>query len=115
VAAWTLYALTYAAFGMASTAWHAWVLFLAYGAYFALSEGVEKAYVADLAPEYLRGAAFGWFHLVVACGALPASVVFGLVWSMASPGAAFGLAAGIALLAAFLVSRLGETVANAPT
>ncbi len=106
VAGWVVYAAVYAAFGAASQQWHAWALFAAYGIFFGLTEGVEKALVADFAPAHLRGSAFGLYHLVVGLGAFPASLLFGLVWEKAGPAAAFGMGAVIALLASVLLSLL---------
>jgi MFS family permease len=81
-------------------AWQAWMLFAVYGVYFGLTEGVEKALVADLVPPHRRGAAFGWFNLAIAAGALPSSVLFGVVWDGYGARAAFGMGATFALAAA---------------
>ena len=96
VAGWAVYAAVYLLFAFATEAWQAWVVLLAYGLYFGLVEGAEKAFVADLVPAERRGAAFGWFNFVVGVGALPASLIFGLVWDRVSPVAAFGLSASLA-------------------
>jgi MFS family permease len=96
VAGWAVYAAVYLLFAFATEAWQAWVVLLAYGLYFGLVEGAEKAFVADLVPAERRGAAFGWFNFVVGVGALPASLIFGLVWDRVSPVAAFGLSATLA-------------------
>ena len=106
VAGWIIYALVYAAFGVADRQWHAWALFACYGVFFGLTEGAEKALVADVAPAHLRGSAFGLYHLVVGLGAFPASLLFGLVWQGSGPAAAFGMGAGIALLASALLAKL---------
>jgi MFS family permease len=106
VAGWIVYALVYAGFAVASSLWHAWALFAVYGIYFGLTEGVEKALVADFAPAHLRGSAFGLYHLIVGIGALPASLLFGLVWQKAGPAAAFGMGAGFAMLASLMLSAL---------
>ena len=113
-AGWVLYAAAYLGFGVASEPWHVWVLFVAYSGFYALTEGAEKAFVADLVPAEHRGTAFGWFHLVVAVGALPASVVFGLLWTWGSPGLAFGVSAALALTAAGLILSQTETRTPAP-
>ena len=47
-------------------------VFIVYGLYFGLTEGVEKAFVADLTSAELRGTAFGLYHLTIGIGALPA-------------------------------------------
>jgi MFS family permease len=99
---WAWYALVYAGFAMATTAWQAWALFLAYGVYFGLVEGAEKALIADLAPADRRGTAFGWYNAVMGIAALPASVLLGAIWNAAGPARAFQVGALIAALAVVL-------------
>jgi MFS family permease len=103
-AGWMIYALVYAGFAVSSSvaALIAWFLF--YGVYYGLSEGTEKALIADLAPRSLHGTAFGIYNAALGIGSLFASVVFGLVWKIVSPEAAFGLGAGLALLATVLLA-----------
>ncbi len=100
VAGWLLYAAVYAGFAVAEAQWHAWALFAVYGAVFGLTEGSEKALVADLVAPAQRGTAFGWYHGIVGAAALPASVLFGYVWDRYSAGAAFTMGAGLAVGAA---------------
>jgi len=106
VAGWVLYALVYFAFGRATDPWQAWGLFAVYGVYFGLAEGAEKALVADLVPVARRGAAFGWYNLAISVGALPASLLFGLVWDRFGPSVAFSLGGGMALAAAIGLSYI---------
>jgi MFS family permease len=100
VAGWVVFAAVYLLFGRATTAWHAWALFLVYGVSLGLSESVERAMVADLVPAARRGAAYGWYNFVIGIGALPASLFFGLVWDGVSPAAAFTMGAALAAAAA---------------
>jgi MFS family permease len=100
IAGWLLYAAVYFALARADAAWQAWALFAVYGIYFGLTEGVEKALVADLVPEDRRGAAFGWYNLALGIAALPASLIFGTIWDHAGAPAAFGFGAAMALAAA---------------
>lgn len=106
VAGYIVYALVYAGFGAAGEHWQAWALFAVYGVYFGLTEGVEKALVADFAPAHLRGSAFGLYHLVVGAAAFPASLLFGLIWQKLGSTAAFGMGAGLALLASVMLAGL---------
>jgi MFS family permease len=106
VSGWTLYAAVYLGFALASDAWHAWALFAVYGVYFGLTEGTEKALVADLVPRGQRGAAYGWFNLAIALGALPASLIFGAIWQTTSPALAFLFGASVAVAAAILLLLL---------
>jgi MFS family permease len=103
-AGWMIYAIAYVGFAFATHAWHAWALFGVYGLYFGLAEPTERALVADFVPAERRGTAFGWFHLAVGIGMLPAAVIFGLVWDVFGPRSAFLLGASLALLAAVLLA-----------
>jgi len=114
LAGWSIYAVTYAGFAAAHAAWAAWGLFLIYGLYFGLTEGVEKALIADLAPERLRGSAFGLYHLAVGAGALPASILFGWVWERYGDPAAFGVGASFALLASLWLWTSPLTAVSRP-
>ena len=78
-------------------------VFLAYGLYFGLTEGVEKAWVADMAPATARGLAFGIYNGALGFGGLAASLVFGLIWTRVSPAAAFLTGASLALAASLLL------------
>ena len=106
VAGWLLYAAVYFCLGRAGAEWHAWALFAVYGIYFGLTEGVEKALVADLVPRDRRGTAFGWYNLALGLGALPASLLFGLIWDQRGPAAAFSFGAALALVAALGVALI---------
>jgi MFS family permease len=105
-AGWVVYAAVYGGFALASTARTLVPLFLAYGLYYGLTEGVEKAVVADLAPAGRRGAAFGAYHAVIGVGALAASLVFAAVWKAAGAPAAFALGSILALCSAGLLFGL---------
>jgi MFS family permease len=100
---WLIYAGVYGAFAVTDSAPMLVVVFLVYGLYFGLTEGVEKAWVADLAPEDGRGNAFGIYNAVIGIGALAASLLFGFVWTHVSPPAAFSTGAGFALAATALL------------
>jgi len=96
----------YVGFAFASAAWHAWALFLVYGLFFALTEGAERALVADIVPASRRGTAFGWFNLTTGIALLPASIVFGLVWDRAGASSAFLMGAAFAAAACIALAAL---------
>jgi MFS family permease len=62
-------------------------------------ETAEHAAVARLAPEELRGSAFGLLAAVQSFGNLVASAVAGALWTLVSPAAAFAYAASWMLVA----------------
>ena len=103
LAGWLLYAAVYVGFAAAVAPWQIWALFGVYGLFYGLTESPEKALVAELSPPQLRGRAFGVFHFAVGLGALPASLLFGVLWQWKGAPAAFATGAGFALLAALLL------------
>jgi len=98
--AWSLYAACYAAFAFVSAVVPFVGLIAVYSVYYSLSEGTEKALVADLVPHELRGRAFGWLNGMTGLAALPASVGFGWIWERFGSGTAFLAGAGVAGVAA---------------
>lgn len=102
-AGWGVYALVYLGFALSTTvqAFIAW--FLVYGVYFALAEGSEKAFVADLTPGARQGMAFGLYNAALGVGALVASIAFGYFYDRFGAPTAFGIGACLAALAAVLL------------
>ena len=100
---WLVYAVVYFGFAWFDTPSAVVLLFLSYGTFFGLTEGVEKAWVADLAPAAQRGTAFGIYNGMLGVGSLAASVLFGYIWTRVSPQAAFTTGAALALLASGLL------------
>jgi MFS family permease len=97
---WIVYAAAYAGFAFVARPFAVWGLVAFYALFYGLTEGSERAFVADLVPERLRGKAYGVFHAAIGIAALPASVLFGLLWRTFSPRVAFLTGAGVALAAA---------------
>ena len=87
-------------------AWHAWALFGVYGIFFGLTEGTERALVADLVPAARRGTAFGWYNLAIGLGALPASILFGALWDRFGSRVAFDFGAALALAASLGIASI---------
>jgi MFS family permease len=110
IAGWIVYAAVYLGFATASStmAFVAW--FLTYGVYFALTEGAEKAMVADLTPAGHQGRAFGLYNGALGGGALIASVVFGFIYDRLGAPTAFTV--GSVLAAAAAVALLFVPSAN---
>jgi MFS family permease len=113
IAGWMAYALTYLLFALASMQWHAWALFAGYGVFFGLTEGSERALVADIVPAARRGAAYGWYYLAIGIAALPASVIFGVIWDRRGSASAFFFGAGMAVVAAIALAIVAPRRATA--
>ena len=86
------------------------ILFAVYALFYAFTEGVEKAFVVDLVGDNNRGTAFGLFNFSIGLGALPASLIFGFLYSFFDkrfPGfggtIAFGFGGTIAIISMILL------------
>lgn len=114
---WAIYAFVYLSFAMIiflspdMQVIATFVLFAIYALFYAFSEGAEKAFVADLVPEDKRGTAFGLFNFSIGLGALPASIIFGFLYSFFDktiPGyggtVAFGFGGAIAILSMLILA-----------
>jgi MFS family permease len=100
---WTIYGLVYLGFALSHTGMEIWILYAIYGVYYALTEGVAKALVADIVPQEQRGTAYGLFNAAIGFSALPASLAAGILWQVVSPAAPFVFGASLALIAGFLL------------
>jgi MFS family permease len=107
VAGWSSYALLYAAFPYARTLTSFFVLFVLYAIPFTLAEGAERAWIADLVPAEARGKSFGIYYLANGLCVLAGTALFGLLYEMVSPHAAFftGAALALAAVCAVLLTR----------
>jgi MFS family permease len=114
IAGWLLYAGIYAGFAFAESSVAVVALFLLYGLFFGLTEGPEKALIAELSPPEVRGTAFGFYNAALGLGVLAASILFGMVWVAVSPAAAFLTGSAIALLAVALLATQPVRAAEAP-
>jgi MFS family permease len=108
---WSVYAVTYALFAWSPNAIATWCLFTLYGVFYGLTEGAEKALVAEACPALARGRAFGLLAAITGLMLLPANVVFGLLYER-SPAWAFGAGGAIAAASVLL---LALALPSAPT
>ncbi len=100
VAGYAISALVYLGFAVNTSTIGVWVLFLIYGVYIALTDGVEKAFLVDLAAPELRGTVIGLHAAIVGLGLLPASSIAGLLWERFGATAPFYYGGVTGLLAA---------------
>jgi len=103
VSGYLVYAAVYLGFARATGPAAVWLLFPLYGLYYALTEGVMKAWIADLAPGRSLASVFGLFNWVTAVAALPAGVLAGWLWRAYTPAAPFEFSAALSFAAALLL------------
>jgi MFS family permease len=103
ISGWLLYSCVYLGFAWVQSSPMVWVLFAVYGLFYGLTEGGERALVANLVQPHLRGTAYGLYHFSIGISTLPSSLLMGWLWEKISPEAAFGTGAILALLAAVML------------
>ncbi len=97
-----LFALVYYGFGVAANSEMVWMLFAFYGVFMGLTEGVQKAYLADIIPTDFKATAFGIYNTAVGLAMFPASLIGGMLWDRISPAATFYYGAITAAVSALL-------------
>jgi MFS family permease len=98
-----VFALVYAGFAIIEAPLFIWPLFVLYGFYAAMTDGVSKAAIADLvAPEHC-GSAIGIFYMMTGCAALVANGLAGWLWKEFGAAAALSLSASLSMVATFLM------------
>jgi MFS family permease len=105
---WFVYAGVYLAFGLATTAWESWGLFLCYALFYGLTEPAEKALVANIVGGERKGLAYGWYNFAIGIATLPSSLIFGALYQSFGALVAFGWGAALALLAVILLTGVKE-------
>ena len=68
----------------------------------AMTEGVQKAFLATLVPPKFKGTGFGLYNTLVGLAVLPASLVGGFLWDRFGPQATFLYGSATAWMAALL-------------
>jgi len=100
---WTAFAACFLLFGKVDSSVGLWMVTIAYGLFFGLGEGAEKALISDFAAPAEQGTAFGWYYLILGLAAIPAGLLFGAVWQFQSAAMAFFLASAVAAVAVLLL------------
>jgi len=100
-----IFAAAYIGLGLVTSAGWVWLLLPLYGGYTALTDGVGKAWVADLLPEERVGSGLGLYQGLAGGAALLAGVWAGLAWG--SSGRLPLLVSGVAVAVLAIVLVLG--------
>ncbi len=112
VVGWVVYALSYAAFGLVHSYVTGWLALGLYACHYGLSEGGQRALLAEVVPREAMGRAYGVQLAIEGAVVLPANVLFGIAYAKLGPPVAFCAAAGLAMVGAGVLAtvRSGEAV-----
>jgi len=89
LAGFILFGFIYWGFANASGQKHIWGLFLLYGVFMGLTEGIQKAYLGTIIPEKFRATGYGIYNTFTGLALFPASVAGGWLWDKYGPHATF--------------------------
>ena len=99
-AGYVVFAIVYAVFAAAPSRAAIWAAFAFYGLFYALTNPVLRALVAQTISPDLRGRAFGVFYFTTSIATLLASLITGELWKHFGAAVPFYLSAGMAVVAA---------------
>ncbi|MBN8924080.1 MAG: MFS transporter [Rhodanobacter sp. 68-29] len=100
---WLAYGVGLLLFALTENIVGLWIVVVIYALLSGLGEGAEKTLVSTLATEADRGTAFGWFTMISGLGAIPAGLMFGVIWQQSTAGMAFGAFGVLAIVSAVLL------------
>jgi MFS family permease len=92
---------------LCNAVWMALLAFLLYGLAYALTQGVQKALVADMAPADLRGSALGMYNMAIGIAALPMAIAGGYLWDVYGAWSTFMFGALISSIGLVILLWLG--------
>lgn len=89
---------------LSATPWMVLTCFVLYGIFYGMIDGVQRAFVADLAPLDLKATSLGAFHSAIGLAALPGGLISGILWQQISPSATFAFGAAMSLVGLLMIS-----------
>lgn len=98
------FALVYFGFAFCQTRMLLVAIFALYGVFTAMTAGVERAFVAEIAPADLKGTMLGLHSTLAGIALLPASVIAGFLWEHAGASAPFVFGGAMAVAAAVILA-----------
>jgi MFS family permease len=93
-----LFSLIFFGFAVATNLAHAWLLFIAYGIFVAMNEGVQRAYVATVIRPEIMATGYGVYHTIIGISSLPSSIIGGVLWEHFGSQALFYYGAFMSLI-----------------
>ncbi|MGI6205090.1 MAG: MFS transporter [Anaerovoracaceae bacterium] len=103
VGGYITFSIVYAGFAFCTSKPAMAVIFILYGLFTAMTAGVERAFVAEIAPPELKGTMLGLQAALAGIALLPASLIAGQLWDHISPAAPFVYGAVLSMTAAAMV------------
>ncbi|HDN50229.1 MAG TPA: MFS transporter [Thermoplasmatales archaeon] len=109
-----IFAITSLGLMFTSTGYGILTFFVMYGIFYAMVDGVQRAFVVDLAPRHMKATALGAFHTAVGMAALPGGYIAGMLWDTINPGATFAYGFTVTIISVVLFGLVRPAPTNAP-
>lgn len=103
VSGYIVFAAVYMGFAFAYNKTFMIALFVLYGVYTAMIAGVERAFIAEISPQELKGTMLGLHSTIVGIALLPASAIAGVLWTSFGAEIPFVFGACLSSAAAFVL------------
>lgn len=103
VAGYAVFSVVYGMFAFAPTKPAILAAFALYGFFTALTAGVERALIAEIAPKELKGTMLGLQSTIVGVALLPASIIAGFLWTGFGAAVPFAFGAAMSFIAAAML------------
>lgn len=104
VCGYIVFSVVYFGFAFCETRALLVLVFVIYGVYTAMVAGVERAFIAEIAPAELKGTMLGLHSTLVGIALLPASVIAGALWEYVGAFAPFVFGGALSLAAALILA-----------
>lgn len=103
VCGYLTFSLVYFGFAFCAGQWMMVGIFVLYGVFTAMTAGVERAFISEIAPPDLKGTMLGLHSTLAGIALLPASVIAGALWDNVGAQAPFVYGGVMSLVAATLL------------
>lgn len=103
VSGYLTFAVVYGLFAWAPNKGSIIFAFALYGFFTAMTAGVERAFISEIAPKELKGTMLGLHSTIVGVALLPASVIAGFLWTAFGAMVPFAFGSALSLLAAVIL------------
>jgi MFS family permease len=103
VSGYIAFGVCYTIFALAASKIVVLLAFVVFGVYTAMITGVERAFVAEIAPPELKGTMLGLHSTVAGVALFPASLITGMLWVEFGAAVPFAFGAAMAFAAAALL------------
>lgn len=107
-----VFSIVYSGFAFSGSFILMWALFALYGVYAASTEGITKAWIADLIRDENRGSAIGLLTMLSSFAVMAGSVLTGILWDRFGSSVPFIISSVVSLLIAVILFFFKSSAEN---